>query len=270
MICTVLKNNYESEGVERSIDVIINYIRSDKLKARIEDIRLGKNVDEAKMNLPAFMPSGVFRGGKTKEHLHKLSGIVHIDIDGKIKAAKVLSQLDMRYVCFYYRSPRLGLKVGFRANVDIDDYSWAWKFLNEKYCLGYGDVSSKALNKQSSLSYDPNAYLMKSCEECKIPEAPKYKNVNYPKVRVRSYREAFDVAENALRKNGHNFRKGSRNDYIYRLCCILNRMGIDKITASQLLGNRFGNTKFPMSEINLTLNGVYKRNAQEHGSRPIC
>jgi len=270
MVCTVLENNYNTEGIERKLDVVINYIRSEKLKDRIESIREGGDVDKKKMLLPAFLPAGIFRGGKTKEHLYKFSGIVHIDIDGKIKAGKVLSQIDITHVCFMFRSPRKGLKIGFRVNASPEDYSWAWKYLNQKYCLGYGDISSKALNKQSSLSYDPEAYFNGNCEVCNIPEAPKYKNVNYPKVKVRSYSEAFKVAEGALKRNGHYFRKGSRNDYIYRLCCILNRMGIDKVTASQLLGNRFGGTKFPMSEINLTLNGVYKRNAQEHGSRPIC
>lgn len=269
MLCTVLENNYKTQGIIRKLEVIIKHIKSEKLRDRIEAIRQGEDVDELKMLLPAFLPAGVFSGGKTKAHLTEFSGIVHIDIDGKIKAQKVLSQLDLTHVCFFYRSPRKGLKVGFRVEVDPEDYSWAWKYLNESQCLGYGDVSSKALNKQSSLSYDPDAYYC-DCKPCKIPQAPKYNNVNYPKIKVRSYTEAFNVAEAALKKNGHYFRPGSRNEYVYRLCCILNRMGIDKIIASQLLGNRFQNVKFPMSEINQTLNGVYRRNQSEHGSRPIC
>lgn len=272
MTCTILENNYKVDGVYRSLEAVIKYIRSEKLKDRILEIRNTKDpnlLDEMKMSLPAFIPSGVYKGGKTKADLKEFSGIVHIDIDGKIKASKVLSQLDVSHVCFFFKSPRMGLKVGFRANVDPDDYKWAWEFLNRKYCLGYGDISSKAINKQSSLSYDPDAYYA-NCEPCHIPEPPRVKPVNYPNVRVRSYQEAFKVAEGALKRNGHSFKKGSRNDYVYRLCCILNRMGVNKIIASQLLGNRFGNTKFPMSEINDTLNGVYRRNQAEHGSRPIC
>ena len=66
MVCTVLENNYNTEGIERKLDVIMNYIRSEKLKDRIESIREGGDVDKKKMLLPAFLPAGIFEAAKQK------------------------------------------------------------------------------------------------------------------------------------------------------------------------------------------------------------
>jgi hypothetical protein len=273
MYCTILKDNYQLEGEDRHIKSIISYVKGDIMKERILAIKKMKKeeADKAKMLLPAFFPSGVFRGGKKAENLVKHSGIIHLDIDGKQRAERVLSYLDTTNVLFLFRSPRGGVKVGFRVTPPQDNrhHKWAWECLDKDFAFGLSDAAGKPVNKQCNLSYDPEAYLNLEAKVFTPPAMPEERPIYFNPMEVRGIDDALRIAERAVQNTGITFRPGQRNLYVFKICCILNRMGVEQNIADRLLAGRFEGRKFDGKEINITLRGVYERYRNEFGSRPI-
>lgn len=273
MICTVLQDNYQLEGKPVHIKTIIGHIKSDAMRDRIGAIRKMKKeeADAAKMMLPAFFPSGVFSGGKKAENLVKHSGIIHLDIDGKQRAERVLSYLDTTYVLFLFRSPRGGVKIGFRTVIPKDNHhhKWAWECIDREFAFGLSDKAGKPVNKQCNLSYDPEAYLNLEAPTYTPPIMPEEKPIYFNPMEVRGIDDALRIAEKGVQNTGITFRPGQRNLYVFKICCILNRMGIEMNVADRLLAGRFEGRKFDGKEINITLRGVYERYANEFASRPI-
>lgn len=274
MRVTVLSNNYDLTGRVYSIEKVISFIKnpSENISNQIATIRntTDKNEkDKLKMDLPAFFPSGVFDRGKSLGDLSQHSGIIHLDIDDKKISAHLNRHIDKRYLVFKFLSPSYGLKLGFKVHPTPEtneEHRWAWSHLNDLYSKGKADQGSKSWNKQSNLSHDPEAYCNVDCEAFVAPPMPAPREYSGIPMQVQSSKELFTMAENIIRKQGYSFSVGERNNYVYNLCCVLNKLGVDILVADRLLADRFSKTKFPISEINYTLQSVYRRYRSNYGA----
>jgi hypothetical protein len=277
MIVTVLKNNYELQGKDYHISKVIAGIRnpSEDTLNTLNRVRQTENKDEKnkiKMFLPAFFPSGTFRENKYIANMYQHSGIIHLDIDNVQLSKRIRNNIDTKHVVFMFTSPSFGLKVGFKVNPvpkDNSEHIWGWEILNQTYAAGKSDKGAKSWNKQCNASSDPEAYYNGDCTPFLIPPMPPPTVYSGAPIKVKGLKAAFELAEDIIKKQGHSFTPGERNNYIFNLCSILNKMGIDIQTADNLLAKRFGGTKFPLKELNDTLVGVYKRHRDTHGSMKI-
>ncbi|MDD4638103.1 MAG: BT4734/BF3469 family protein, partial [Bacteroidales bacterium] len=77
----------DKSPVETTIEAIVKHIRSEEFKQTIENIRKlqaeekKKEADQLKRKLPAFAPSGVFKGGHAKSQLERYNGVLLLDFD---------------------------------------------------------------------------------------------------------------------------------------------------------------------------------------------
>jgi hypothetical protein len=277
MLVTVLEDNYQMQGINRSIETVIQYIRnpSDKVKellTRIHETEDKEQRNALKMWLPAFFPSGTFRRGKSLGDLIQHNGIVHLDIDDKKVAKRLKSSVDTKHLVFKFTSPSGGLKLGFKVFPIPDtneEHRWAWTHLNGLYAGGKADMGSKSWNKQSNLSFDPDAYCNVDCEPFCYPKMPEPTIYSGGPIVVKNMKAAFEMAEDIIKKQGYVFSVGERNNYVYNLCCVLNKFGVEYEVADRLLADRFGKTKFPLSEVNGTLKSVYRRYRGSFGAMKI-
>ena len=81
------KNVMDKSPEETTIEAIVKHIRSDAYKQAVENIRKlqaeekKKEADQLKRKLPAFAPSGVFKGGHAKSQLDRYNGVLFLDFD---------------------------------------------------------------------------------------------------------------------------------------------------------------------------------------------
>jgi hypothetical protein len=274
MRVTVLPNNYSMEGKTVSINRVIDAIASppERIVEQIAKIRETKDKDaknSLKMDLPAFFPSGHFQRGKSLGDLVKHSGIIHLDIDDKKVSAYLNKHIDTKHLVFKFLSPSYGLKLGFKVDTipeTNEEHRWAWNHLNDIFTKGKSDQGSKSWNKQSNFSHDVDAYCNVDCEPFIVPPMPPPREYTGIPVTVQSSRDLFTMAENIVKKQGYLFAVGERNNYVYNLCCVLNKFGVDFGTADRLLAERFAKVKFPMDEISYTLKSVYRRYRNSFGA----
>ena len=64
-----------------------------------------------------------------------------------------------------------------------------------------------------------------------------------------------------------SYYKGNRNNFIFRLACLLNRAGMQKELAVFMIHGRYSSLE--ASEVINTVGSAYRMNSSEHGSRPI-
>jgi hypothetical protein len=81
------KNVMDKSPEETTIEAIVKNVKSDAYKEAVEKIRTlqaeekKKEADQLKRKLPAFAPSGVFKGGHAKAQLEKYNGVLLLDFD---------------------------------------------------------------------------------------------------------------------------------------------------------------------------------------------
>ena len=129
--------------VEKTLDEIINVIKSDQHKAEIETIRNTDNVEERKAlktKLPYFI-YGIVKGKRCDDNVVQMNGLI-IDIDDVTDIDEGKKELEAlpcaRYI---FRSPSNGIKVIIPFNrpvTDKDTYMTLWKYcaLNIRDLIG--------------------------------------------------------------------------------------------------------------------------------------
>lgn len=147
----------------RTLDEIINVIKSDQYKAEIETIRNTANVEERKAlktKLPYFI-YGIVTGKRCDDNVRQMNGLV-MDIDNvsDIEECKkdLEALLEVRYI---FRSPYNGIKVIIPFNrpvTDKDTYMTLWKYcaLNIRDLIGTEPDDPSGWSQACFLSYDPD------------------------------------------------------------------------------------------------------------------
>jgi hypothetical protein len=147
-----------------SLSEVLDDIRSDKYKSKIEAIRQDENPSKcAKKNyLPVFTPTGTFSHRSIKG-LEKYNGIICLDLDHvedvvelKRKASK------LKYVLAAFITPSgSGLKVIIKSDATIETYKEAEILISTAFqndAGGIRDNHCKDIARIQFVSYDPDLY----------------------------------------------------------------------------------------------------------------
>jgi len=163
----------------RSIETILELIRSEKFKHHIDTLR--KLISEQKeseytakkKSLPAFTPSGMFSGGRKSNLLVEYSRIIILDID-KLESIKDLREKTEKciytFACFESPSGK-GLKILIKTDNSLTKHREAFLKAQAYYekLLGVKiDPSGKDVTRLCFMSYDPNLYYNANSEIFKI------------------------------------------------------------------------------------------------------
>lgn len=214
-------------------------IRSDKYKAKIQEIRSKETKeerDELKKKLDYVNVQGVF-SCRNNEGIIKPSGYAPIDID-KVSDALFLNELKNKlkndeYITLLFVSPGgEGLKAIIKIPLEIEKYgSYVeafYEYLHQKYpgIEKNTDTKTKDISRACFISYDPDAYYNQDAElfyqEIKKPT----QNKITPRIKKETEPFVVDFLLNYCTNN--KLPEGERNSTIEKNLAILIRDREDK------------------------------------------
>jgi hypothetical protein len=152
---------------------VMENVRSDRYKDRIESLRLLLNdpvaYRESKTKLPSITFSGTFSPHREKENVETATGFLIPDLDHLPDVEAVFKLLSQdANIWFVFRSPSgKGLKCSLRSNgistdADIKKFfAAAERYFSEKYGLKL-DPSCKDISRLTFVSYDPDLFINES------------------------------------------------------------------------------------------------------------
>ena len=173
-----------------SITDLINRFTDATYKEKIKHVREAKTKeekDERKKSLEAFAISGIFKeGGRKTELLHRHSGFICIDIDGKDNPGKTIDQLKESaketpsLIILSESATGTGIfaihRIAIREKSLIEDHLRQFKQLEEIYRTKgiVVDEACKDVTRLRFATYDPQSYLPKwdyhTIEPLPLPE----------------------------------------------------------------------------------------------------
>ena len=152
---------------------VMENVRSDRYKDRIESLRLLLNdpvaYRESKTKLPSITFSGTFSPHREKENVETATGFLIPDLDHLPDVEEVFKLVSQdANIWFVFRSPSgKGLKCSLRSNgistdADIKKFfAAADRYFSEKYGLKL-DPSCKDISRLTFVSYDPDLFINES------------------------------------------------------------------------------------------------------------
>jgi hypothetical protein len=246
----------------------------------IDKLRSGEAMpDIIKGKLPAFTPSGIFKGRRLKSNISILSGFVHSDIDkvpeNKLPAIKkALSHSPYVYLAFISPSGN-GLKVFGRCNeLTPNNYSDVVAQWNAYIAQITGcDVDKKCtdISRLCFISYDPKYIINRNADDFEAVQVFGYDDTadefsdNGSGIGEFTDRDLFKVYEYINSNVGFEFKEGSRNSYINKVVYRANRAGIPKDWLHRQLVDDFERADFTATEIGRVVRSVYVNLQNEHG-----
>jgi len=282
--------DYDTSKRISVLDVIWK-ISEGEWKAEVERYRREadkKTRENLKKNLPAVTFAGTLDGkGRLDENVCNYSGIVVCDID-KIPRPKLNSYKNRLrqdgYVLAFFESPSYGLKVLVQVNSGLEHHkSHAFRQI-EEYMSYHHDIKIDPSGKNPSrlcfMSFDPDMYYSDEADIFEVDTT-----IDYDKEDLRSAftsvnqmgeditisndsQHVFDTCIKwvAKSKTG-SYHKGNRNNFIFHLACLLNRAGMQKELSFMMISGRY--SSLTLEEVKSTVNSAYRRNAMEHGTKPV-
>jgi len=160
--------------VEENLDlaIILEQIKTGKYKAEISELRELLNQDKAeeyneqKRSLPAFTPSGLFKGGRKLEFLKEYSGCMVLDLDKLNQEQLNNSKLKIReipytYSCFISPSGqglKILVKVFSRPVYHKKVFEQIKEYYEKKLTLPI-DPSGKDITRLCFISFDEDIFI---------------------------------------------------------------------------------------------------------------
>ena len=179
---------FETSSRHRSLDEIIQDIKTGVYKDLVDEIRDSKNKEQAdklKKQLPTFFVDVVLDGSAKSVSISKSvssTGIIQFDLDeyDLEKSKKTLQKINKYPSTLYsFLSPKGGIKFGVMTDFDCNDKDT----IGHKHKLAYTivkdvvadllkgyviDEATSSVSQTCLLSYDNNAYLNKSAEKLTV------------------------------------------------------------------------------------------------------
>jgi hypothetical protein len=151
--------------VNQSILKVLNQIKSEDLKLKVEKLRLTRANPEKellKKQLPCITVSGIFKNGHATKDLIKHSGLIQIDFDSVLNVEDLKEKIcldNYTYACFISPSG-----TGIKAIVKIlpEFHLESFEALTKYYSVKYGstmDAKCKDVGRLMYLSYDENLFI---------------------------------------------------------------------------------------------------------------
>jgi predicted P-loop ATPase len=168
ILVSCFKSVTDKAPVNCSIFNILNQIKSEDLKFKIEKIRLTLDKSEKellKKQLPCVTVSGVFKNGHAAKDLKEHSGLMQIDFDAVLNLKDLKEKIcaDIyTYACFISPSG-----TGLKAIVKIipEFHLESFEALTTYYAVKYNatmDAKCKDVGRLMYLSYDENLFVNKN------------------------------------------------------------------------------------------------------------
>lgn len=202
MIELSIFQNFNKVVANKELSAITDLIQSNKFKKQIEDLRVvlrteGKKAySDKKKSLPAFTPSGKFKGGRKASLIEHYSSFIILDIDNvaeKIFAlTENLQRISYTYCAFVSPSGD-GLKVLVRVDSNQEQHKTAFNQLKAYYesiLKVEIDPSGKDVTRLCFFTYDPNIYVNENAKTFKVDVS---KSIPQAQVKVESTIATKDV-----------------------------------------------------------------------------
>lgn len=282
--CSYYKNAFDNTGTVADVMFILDQIRTGRWSEQIMQIRASENEEHRsclKQSLPACTFSGIFSPTKLDSNIKKYNYMVTVDVDSGNKklVEKVQDQTREDPFCFAsFISPSYGLKCLYAVGEPKEHHKmYSFKEIEKYFKDCYGleiDPSGKNLARLCFMSYDPNIHINEKAMQMPIP-VEKYKAEEMKRVRIHqgdpsmNMAEIFSIARKWVEDKGVFYRKGSRNDYIHNISCILNRAGLSKDDCIMMIATNHTINEKMWKEMIVAVKGVYNRNSHEFGTHPI-
>jgi hypothetical protein len=242
--------------------------------------------EDKKKNLKSNLPCPTFAGTfsyRSMKNLITYTGIIVVDVD--IKSENVIMRLKEKlrgdkYVMCYFESPSKGLKVMYVMDCQASEHKdHGFPAIKTHFEDSYGidvDIKCKDIGRLCFVSHDPELYLNEKFEPFHV------EIIEEEPIPVKKYKESDHFSENHnldyiiktciswTEDDGVHFvANQSRNEFIHRLACKLNRCGVDEYTAIDRLNSMYSSKSFTHKEIITTVGGAYKRNKSEFGTKKV-
>lgn len=265
------------------------------LRARTEQFRslaaagLQSRAHAIKQSVPAFTPAVSCRGGRRLEQLEGLTGYSlcdfdHLDGEGELERCRALLAADPHAGLCYTTMSGRGLRVIFAYTVFAtpevrahfsDNFLYREVFTqgNEYFARLIGhdyDPKCKDRARLSALAYDPDLIFAPDAlafgavlEVFEEMPAPKGDRTGTHRADIG---EAAAAAMEAVEKQGVRYVPHHHNEYIARVCYLLNRYGTPQADAATWAGERFAD--YGRDNVLAIVRSCYGNTAQ-HGTLPL-
>lgn len=249
ILTTIKSGNYE---IQNRISRLRQQVNSDGEK--------NERYDTFKKQLPAFTTAGVFKvRNKNLESITSYSQLTILDIDKLLQQKVSVHDIRQKIAAFPevvagFTSPGGdGFKIIIKIDSQAEHHEWATMQVMkhfEKHLAVEIDPSGKDISRLCFFSFDPDIYINTAIIPFKVSLE-------------RSMNEKIKMAISFTEKKCL-FKQGSRNHFIYVLCCNLNRLGVPIEKALEFLQSNYPEDGFNESEVEYTTRSAY-RNTNEFG-----
>jgi hypothetical protein len=265
-----------------SLIVLTKEIKEGKYKEQVEKVTElasqgnKEEADKLKKLLPAFTPSGTFKGGRKLEFLNQYSQFIILDLDKlspeDLQAAfQKAAALSYTFCCF--RSPSgNGFKILVEVTTKQEHHLEAYNQVADYYEQQCGlpiDRSGKDITRLCFVSYDPETCRNINNEKFpvvvegiqqdeKLPPQPQAEKAT-PLQEGNQYTLLFDMQIQFTNQKAQ-YGPNNRNNYIYLLASNCNRAGIPEQDTLQLCIQNFD---LDSKEIKASVNSAYRHHSGE-------
>lgn len=209
-----------------------------------------------KMQLPAFIASGIFRERKSSG-FESASGLMVLDLD-KFPDAETLQRerkklIDCPCVMAAFISPSgKGLKgiIKIRYWKDQEEYKRIFMEAEKHFASEYFDKKTCDTARLTFFAHDPDIYINMDAE------------IFDPEHTLDRDRDTFDkIVVKWMENQNESFIDGNRNNYIFKIAGACCRFGIEKENAFILIEDHITITPdFDLPEVKATINSAYNIN----------
>ncbi len=237
-------NIHDTENRDCSISDVMGWIKNLKYGKEITEIRNEndkKRRNVLKSMLPAVTISGLFNGRRQKENVVSHSGVIQIDLDeiqGDIEAIRNNISRDEHLLAIFQSPSGRGLKVLIKISTDIINHEKYFKELEKYFLLVYNvkvDKQCKDITRLMYLSSDKDIFINEEAKQYRLGTL---------NIEEQLFGEAL---LNIVSKN--EFVEGFRNDFIFKLACECNRLGLDAEICFIFCKNYYSRIDFDEKEI---------------------
>lgn len=262
-----------SNPYHKSVMYFIDRIKNGSAATpKILEYRKTQN-DEIKKSLPACTWSGTFSYRNSKS-LIKFSQFACLDFDkfegieNAIEMKDNLCSDDCLFCCFISPSGK-GVKAVFRVSNNPEKYESLYRALCLKYPDVHLDSKTKDISRLCFESYDPDIFVNENAKEWSDCEEEDISNLGVSTINssvpLKSESRIIDILQQWFDRK-YSMSKGNRNDNIWTFAIVLNKFGINRLTAENYL-TKYTEKDFTQKEIKATVNSAYKKFSNEFCSR---
>lgn len=258
--------NETSAGYNRSVEFILNRIKTGQSRLVIEQIRLANPLTAAKLkkSLPAILFSGTFRQ-RNAASIIEHSGLICLDFDGyattdELNEARRLIIEDAYTYSVFVSPSGNGLKVLVKIPKDIKQHKLYFDSLREYYNDRHFDIHCSDICRICFESYDPGLFInTNSLVWDKINQPDLYTNET-PNIAI-PIRSENQIVQNLLKWFAkYSMAPGERNSNLYKLASSMNDYGVNKNEAERVCLN-YATADFGEREIQSIVKSAYGKTA---------